>query len=84
MSKAVLTSKGHETHLCFSFFFCLFILHGFYPHGESVDSAAVSAAVISPVLSNPQEMIGLDSCVPLFDLINSVFLCFVLIRVADP
>lgn len=49
-----------------------------------MDTAAVSAAVISPVLSNPQEMIRLDSCVPLFDLINSAFLCFVLIHVADP
>lgn len=49
-----------------------------------MDTAVVLAVVISPVLSDPQEMIELDSCVPLFDLINSVFLCFILIHVADP
>lgn len=49
-----------------------------------MDTVVVLPAVISPVLSDLQEMIGLDSCVPLFHLINSVFLSFILIHAADP
>ncbi len=72
-------------HACLFFFFCLFFFsHGLYPHAETVDTAVVLPAVVSPVLSDPQEVIGLDSCVPLFDLINSMFLCFILIHGADP
>lgn len=66
MSEVVLTSKGRVLFTSFL---------------EPVDIEVVLLAVISPALSDPQEMIGPDSCVLLFDLINSVLL---LIHVADP
>lgn len=80
MSEVVLTSKGH-VNPCIFYFLCLLLWHCVNPHAVT---AVVFPAVISPLLSDTQQMIDSDSCVLLFDLICSAFLCIILIHGADP